>query len=464
MTEQCRTCSALHWKAEAKQGPIPYTICRSKGDGILPPPPEPPQLLRELLQGDTQRSRHFLKFIRGYNNALTFTSCKYQQDTRLQGRAGIQSFTIQGELYHLQGPLHTGAQAIPSFAQLYFYDPAAAATSRLSGCHHPDLWQPLLQDLDDMIRSCGNPFIHMYATAREQIERARALTGPMQIVLNPRLHLVMEAGSDKRRTNLPTALEVAAFIPDEYEGRSFRDIVIAERREDGEEPRFHTINHNNAAYFPLHYVLLFPQGNPGWHWALRLRNDNNTRIIVHYSERAWLRYHLFPVLISTLQYYGLAVYFSNIWWIAMLLLISKLWISIADIKIKSVAICTKASRMLYWLVIAVRIHLGAVQFCHPALVEGIDPWPKIARIHWLIQRHFGKAAAFVTMTANANPNWPELKAAAFDNQSPADRADLMARVFHAKKNALIQDLKDQFGRYLGIVWTIEYQKRGLPHT
>jgi hypothetical protein len=103
----------------------------------------------------------------------------------------------------------------------------------------------------------------------------------------------MEAGSDKRRTNLPTALEVAAFIPDEYEDRSFRDIVIAERREDGAEPCFHTINYNNAAYFPLHYVLLFPQGNPGWHWALRLRNDNNTRIIIRYSERAWLRYHLF---------------------------------------------------------------------------------------------------------------------------------------------------------------------------
>ena len=291
MTEQCSIYSALHWKAEAKQGPILYTTCCSKGDGLLPPPPEPPQLLRELLQGDTQRSRHFLRYIRGYNNALTFTSYKYQQDTRLQGRAGIQSFTIHGELYHLQGPLHTGAQAIPSFAQLYFYDPAAAATSRL--CHHPDLWQPLLQDLDDMVRSCGNPFINMYATAREQIERARALTGPMQIVLNPRLQLVMEAGSDKRRINLPIALEVAAFIPDEYEDRSFRDIVIAERCEDGEEPCFYTINHSNAAYFPLYYVLLFPQGNVGWHWSLRLRNNNNTRIIVRYSERAWLRYHLF---------------------------------------------------------------------------------------------------------------------------------------------------------------------------
>ena len=51
----------------------------------------------------------------------------------------------------------------------------------------------------------------------------------------------------------------------------------------------------------------------------------------------------------------------------------------------------------------------------------------------------------------ANPNWPELKTAVFDNQTSHDRADLTARVFYAKKQTLIQDLKTHFGRYLGIV-------------
>ena len=84
-----------------------------------------------------------------------------------------------------------------------------------------------------MIRSCGNLFINIYATVREQIDRARIITFFMQVVLNPRFQLVMETGSDKKRTNLPTVLEIAAFIPDEYENRNFRDIVIAERREIG---------------------------------------------------------------------------------------------------------------------------------------------------------------------------------------------------------------------------------------
>jgi Helitron helicase-like domain at N-terminus len=38
-------------------------------------------------------------------------------------------------------------------------------------------------------------------------------------------------------------------------------------------------------------------------------------------------------------------------------------------------------------------------------------------------------------------------------------------VFHLKVKELLKDLKQRnvFGRYLGHVWTIEYQKWGLPH-
>ena len=67
----------------------------------------------------------------------------------------------------------------------------------------------------------------------------------------------MEAGSNKRYINLPTALEVIAFIPDKYEDYSFRDIIIIERHEDSKEPYFYTINYSNTAYFPLYYILLF---------------------------------------------------------------------------------------------------------------------------------------------------------------------------------------------------------------
>lgn len=112
-TEVCDTCSALHWRDKAVSGRYWFSSCCSMGDGLLDPPPDPPPLLKELLQGDTPRAKHFLDHIRGYNSALTFTSCCYGEDKRLRGRGGIQSFTIHGELYHLQGPLHAPVVSYP---------------------------------------------------------------------------------------------------------------------------------------------------------------------------------------------------------------------------------------------------------------------------------------------------------------------------------------------------------------
>ena len=86
-----------------------------------------------------------------------------------------------------------------------------------------------------------------------------------------------------------------------------------------------------------------------------------------------------------------------------------------------------------------------------------------------ICRAFQKPDLFITMTAN--PNWPEVKEALLQEegvhgmpQTSADRPDIVARVFEAKKKALCKEIKDGiFGRAVAMVHTIEFQKRGLPH-
>nr|GFA98926.1 hypothetical protein [Tanacetum cinerariifolium] len=46
-----------------------------------------------------------------------------------------------------------------------------------------------------------------------------------------------------------------------------------------------------------------------------------------------------------------------------------------------------------------------------------------------------------------------------------DRPDVISRVFKIKRDCLVNELKDGhiFGRVKGVVYTIEFQKRGLPH-
>ena len=52
----------------------------------------------------------------------------------------------------------------------------------------------------------------------------------------------------------------------------------------------------------------------------------------------------------------------------------------------------------------------------------------------------------------------------FIGQQAVDRPDLVARVFYQKQQALLKIIHDgYFGTVTGFVYTIEYQKRGLPH-
>ena len=92
----------------------------------------------------------------------------------------------------------------------------------------------------------------------------------IRIILNPQMKLLLELGADRRRSNLPTTDEVAMIFPDEYQQGGFRDIVLAYRSSENNDNQYHTISSNLVAYMPLHYVLFFPCGDLGWHWALTL--------------------------------------------------------------------------------------------------------------------------------------------------------------------------------------------------
>jgi hypothetical protein len=80
-----------------------------------------------------------------------------------------------------------------------------------------------------------------------------------------------------------------------------------------------------------------------------------------------------------------------------------------------------------------------------------------------VVRELGKPDLFITFTCN--PTWPEIEVELSVGQKPSDRPDIIARVFKLKLDELFHDLfeKHIFGRVIGYVWVIEFQKRGLPH-
>ncbi|PCH39418.1 hypothetical protein WOLCODRAFT_85756, partial [Wolfiporia cocos MD-104 SS10] len=116
------------------------------------------------------------------------------------------------------------------------------------------------------------------------------------------------------------------------------------------------------------------------------------------------------------------------------------------------------------LIILPSSHLGSAWHMYQLLQDSLA-----------ICQYCHKPDIFLTMMAN--PKWPEIQEAFLEldadednpgqpqrRQTTADHPDIVACVFHLKLQALIRLIKDGFfGELAGDVYTIEFQKWGLPH-
>ncbi|CAD7080778.1 unnamed protein product [Hermetia illucens] len=78
-------------------------------------------------------------------------------------------------------------------------------------------------------------------------------------------------------------------------------------------------------------------------------------------------------------------------------------------------------------------------------------------------RHYSRPDLFITFTCN--PNWEEIQTLLLPGQQAIHRHDLTARVFKQKLKSLIDFIVKYsiFGITRCWLYTIEWQKRGLPH-
>ena len=78
-------------------------------------------------------------------------------------------------------------------------------------------------------------------------------------------------------------------------------------------------------------------------------------------------------------------------------------------------------------------------------------------------RKHGRPDLFITFTCN--PTWKEITEELFDGQSSTHRHDLIARVFHLKLKKMMELFTSGqiFGMTICHMYTVEWQKRGLPH-
>ena len=481
MSDICQHCQALHWKAErlsaSRKNNALFGVCCNSGRVELPPLEPPPPVIRNLFTRQDTVSKEFRNNIRQYNNAFAFTSLGVpKRRVVTHNGGGPYSFRIQGELCHWSGPLTPNEGEEPVFAQLYIYDPETAYQTQ---CRRNGDLNPLtLQALQDVLWE-SHPYAAIYRHAHELLSQDDSTD------LTIRLHCI----GDKRRYNLPIANEVAVIIPgnEDADAAGPRDIILHSRTDCN---ALQTLRDGHPAYSCLHYVLLFPTGQHGWHWGLRLRDspskeipdldrdDDNQgsedgqeqdgdcdgvgRSLTQTRFYAY-RLHPRPNEFSTILHAGklLQQYMVDAWacsdqtrlnWFRMnqSTIRASLYSGLqdatatadADVDLNSIGRRT----------VLPSSYIGGARHMHGIFQDSMA-----------IARYFQKIDLFITVTAN--PRWEEVQRELLPGQEPSDRPDLIARVFQLKKEAILRDIIKNgiFGRTATKIFTIEFQKRGLPH-
>ncbi|XP_057763551.1 uncharacterized protein LOC130984017 [Arachis stenosperma] len=459
---QCQHCGANFWYEERIDKHFnavnpKFTLCCRQGQVQLPFLQQPPNTLDDLFFGDSAKATHFQKNTRTYNSMFAFTSFGGKVDKSInQGRAP-PTFILHGQNYHLMGSLLPTEGSTAKFAQLYIYDTENEINNRTSVVSSSEKSNPLnVEIVSDLINvlDTHNVLAKSFRMAREMVR-----TNPRTDI---KLRLFGKRGRDGRRYNLPSVSEVAGLFVGDFDGRTKeRDIVI-----ETKSGILKRISELNPAYLGLQYPLLFPFGEDGWREKIPLnRLPKNMR-----SE---------PGFISMRDFFAYRIQHRP-WREGVLIYSRRLFQQfivdafsmIEAARLKYVYLKQKQFRAEIYKGLKDAVLNGETQastlgkrIVLPASFTG-GPRYTIQNYQdaMAICRAIGYPDLFITFTCN--PQWKEIADYCKDNKLKAeDRPDIVCRMFKLKLEKLIRDIDKNniFGRSLAVIYTIEFQKRGLPH-
>ena len=441
----------MHWAAEAV-GEDDFGDCCGRGKVAVPLLVPVPPLLTRLYSDDTAQANEFRSHIRRYNKAFAFTSTggSFRLDGTVFDGRGPPCYKIQGDLYHRLGPVFPEHGCIPTYSQLYIWDDAEALEYRRN--RNPENDRDTMASLQDMFLEY-NPFVDVYQQARQIMQE---ITLPSYT-----LQLDFLRASDARRYNLPRARnELATIIPGDIDTCiNSRQIIV--RPKGGPLIR---MTECHPAYIALHFPLLAPTGQLGWnpdmlHSPLHPRGKRNRLTLCEFLQ---FRLHIRPSSVESDHYFR-----SGFLWQEFIV---EMWLAAEHSRLRWIrdhqadlraelytGVVDALQEGLHPSAIGRKIILPASFTCGPRFMQ------KNLQHALTLLRVIGPSDLFITFTAN--PNWPEITDNLLPRQAACDRPDIVARVFHLKVTSLLDDIMKRqiFGKAIAYVYTVEYQKRGLPH-
>jgi len=159
------------------------------------------------------------------------TSVGVKINNSVTRQSGPYCFKIQGELHHLTGALLPHSDQTPIYAQIYILD--TAEQLNVKRLNNRNLDPVVMDNLQTMLLD-SHPYIGHYCHAYE---------------------LIKEKPVEEQE-------EIVVIIPEEgvHHAMDNRDVILQARG-----GRLEQISQNSPSYTALHYVLLFPKRENGWH-------------------------------------------------------------------------------------------------------------------------------------------------------------------------------------------------------
>ncbi|XP_063949879.1 uncharacterized protein LOC135152724 [Daucus carota subsp. sativus] len=443
---KCIHCHAQLWHDERV----------NKGEVSLPPTPQTPAYLLSLYN-DEVKGRDFKRSIRLYNAMFAFTSAGGNVDHSINKGRGPYVYRLNGQNHHVFGSLIPDDGDTPKFCQLYIYDTNNEVNNRLRWVNVADgqvvdaeVVDGLIQMLDE-----NNELVKKFRMARDRWEN--------NDLVDLKLELKVCRSQSGRENHISPSDEVAGIMVGSSSNTTpDRDIIIEPKM-----GKLKRVSYVHPKFMALQYPLLFPNGEDGYHDKIpfnsadpdNLSDRDYLSMKDYYAYRFQIRQNeaLTPRLGGRLFQQHIVDAFSSIeqtrlWWFRknQTILRNELYSHICD----SVRNGNANSADVGKGVILPSGFVGSKRYMQQNFQDALA-----------VCRHVGHPDVFLTMTCN--PLWDEIQKMMqlVPGCETENSPDIISRVFRLKLDQLTTDIKKNghFGVCVGVMYVVEFQKRGLPH-
>ncbi|XP_054287893.1 uncharacterized protein LOC129003620 [Macrosteles quadrilineatus] len=353
-----------------------------------------------------------------------------------------------GQVYHRIGSLLPPSGKPHSFLQIYFIGDQDIETD--TRCNNiPGVCRTTVEDIQQMFHE-ENQLVRSFKTAMELLP-----TDNYKVVIRADRR---PPGEHERRYNAPTADEVAIVIAgNEFESR---DIVL--RKRDGNLLR---VSETHRFYDALQYPLIFSKGQEGYHFGIPMM-DPNTNLPTN-KKVSSMDFYAYMLMVreddfnTILRYRQLLNQF-----------IVDMYAKIETERLLYIKLNQKKLRAESYVHLRDALNNDATLSANDIGQSVILPSSFVGSPRYLSERaqdaltyvkNYGRPDLFITLTCN--PKWPEILESLLPGQKATDRHDIVSRVFHQKIKIFVAVINkgEVFGSVRCFIYTVEWQKRGLPH-